>query len=264
MSICPKTVIKVAKKEIGYIEKSKSAYKMDPSVLDKKKEGAGSDNYTKYGRDMHKIYPSVMDFPAYWCDCFVDWCFQKAYGISTAKKLICGNFDDYTISSSNMYKSKNAWHKNPKAGDQVFFKNSKGRICHTGLVVKVRSNEFDTIEGNTSYKIGVIANGGCVALKTYPINYVMIAGFGRPPYDSKNVKKEKTKKGSSVIVKVNASRLAFRNSKGKKIGSILKGCSVSVLDKNAKKMIICGTLYTMSKVKYKGKTGYVAKKYLKF
>lgn len=41
MSICPKTVIKVAKKEIGYIEKSKSAYKMDPSVLDKKKRGCG-------------------------------------------------------------------------------------------------------------------------------------------------------------------------------------------------------------------------------
>ena len=89
-------VLAIAKAEVGYCEKSASAYKKDPTILDSKTKGAGYDNYTKYGRDMHKLYPAVMDFPAAWCDCFVDWCFQKAYKVSNAKKLLAGNFDDYT------------------------------------------------------------------------------------------------------------------------------------------------------------------------
>ena len=72
-------VIEIAKAEEGYLEKSAAAYKKDPKVLDEKTDGAGKDNYTKYGRDMHKVYPAVMDFPAYWCDAFVDWCFYKAW-----------------------------------------------------------------------------------------------------------------------------------------------------------------------------------------
>jgi len=46
------------------IEKSKSAYIKDKNVIYRKTSGAGYDNYTKYGYEMHKIYPSVMDFPA--------------------------------------------------------------------------------------------------------------------------------------------------------------------------------------------------------
>lgn len=176
-------VIKVAEAEVGYLEKSAAAYKKNPSVLNKKTEGAGVDNYTKYGRDMHAIYPAVMDFPAAWCDCFVDWCFQKAYGLSNAKKLLGGNFDDYTVASAALYKKKNAWYtKNPKKGDQIFFQNAKGGICHTGLVYKVDSSKVYTIEGNTSSANGVVANGGCVAKKSYTLNYNRIAGYGRPNY----------------------------------------------------------------------------------
>ena len=61
-------VIKIATAEVGYLEKSKTAYQKNFKVLDEMTRGAGYDNYTKYGRDMHKIYPSVMDFPAPWCD----------------------------------------------------------------------------------------------------------------------------------------------------------------------------------------------------
>ena len=56
-----KTVIDIALAEVGYLEKKSNRY------LDSKTENAGSSNYTKYGRDMHKLYPSVMDFPASWC-----------------------------------------------------------------------------------------------------------------------------------------------------------------------------------------------------
>lgn len=193
-------VIKIAAAEVGYLEKSASAYKKYPNVLNEKTRGAGSDNYTKFGRDMHKVYPEVMDFPAAWCDCFVDWCFYKAYGVANAKKLLAGQFDDYTVISANLYKGKKAWYtKNPKVGDQIFFKNANGGICHTGLVYKVDSNYVYTIEGNTSSASGVVANGGGVAKKKYSLTYSRIAGYGRPKYDSATSKKSVTEIAKEVI-----------------------------------------------------------------
>ncbi|MBP3870270.1 MAG: CHAP domain-containing protein [Faecalicoccus sp.] len=180
-------VIDIALGERGYLEKSKAAYQKDPSVIYRKTDGAGYDNYTKYGYEMHKIYPEVMDFPAYWCDSFVDWCFQKAYGISTAKSLL-GGFDDYTIASAQAFKNKKAYFYGTngiKPGDQVFFKNSV-RIHHTGLVVDVKGNSIITVEGNTSPQgtsTQVEANGGGVWQKTYPFGYSAIDGYGRPAYE---------------------------------------------------------------------------------
>ena len=179
-------VIKIAKAEVGYLEKSASAYKKDPKVLNDKTKGAGSDNYTKYGRDMHKVYPGVMDFPAYWCDCFVDWCFYMAYGTSNAKKLLGGNFDDYTVNSKALYQNKKAYIKRgqgkPKVGDQIFFHNGT-RVCHTGLVYEVDDKYVYTIEGNTSGGNSVIRNGGSVAKKKYELTNSRIDGYGRPKYD---------------------------------------------------------------------------------
>lgn len=173
-------VINIALQEVGYLEKKSNAQ------LDDKTVNAGSANYTKYGRDMHAIYPEVMDFPAAWCDAFVDWCFYKAYGVSTAKSLLCGNFDDYTVASAQMFKNKKSYHQsNPVVGDQIFFKNAKGGICHTGLVYAVDSNYVYTIEGNTSGASGIIANGGGVCKKKYVLNYSRIDGYGRPRYDVK-------------------------------------------------------------------------------
>lgn len=176
-----KSVIAIAQAEEGYLEKASN------SQLDSKTANAGDKNYTKYGRDMHSIYPSVMDFPAAWCDCFVDWCFYKAYGIANAKGLLGGNFDDYTVASAQLYKNKNAYIKRgsgtPKVGDQIFFNNGT-RICHTGLVYKVSSTTVYTIEGNTSSAAGVVANGGCVRAKSYALTYAKIDGYGRPKYDA--------------------------------------------------------------------------------
>lgn len=170
-------VLDIAEAEVGYLEKKSNANLYDKTA------NAGAANYTKYGKEMHDIYPSVMDFPAAWCDCFVDWCFYKAYGISNAKALIGGNFNDYTPSSAQLYKNKNAWYTSPKVGDQIFFKNST-RINHTGLVYKVDSTYVYTIEGNTSGASGVVANGGGVCKKKYALNYSKIAGYGRPKYDT--------------------------------------------------------------------------------
>lgn len=169
-------VIDIALAEDGYLEKKSN------KDLDSKTANAGSANYTKYGRDMHNLYPSVMNFPAYWCDTFVDWCFQKAYGVSNAKKLLCGDFDDYTVNSANLYKKKNAWGTVPKLGAQIFFKNST-RICHTGLVYKFDDKYVYTVEGNTSGASDVVPNGGGVHKKKYLRSNSRIAGYGYPKYD---------------------------------------------------------------------------------
>lgn len=171
-------LIAVALAEVGYLEKASN------SQLDDKTANAGSRNYTKYGRDMHAILPGVMDFPAAWCDCFVDWCFVQAFGQVMARALLCGNFDDYTVYSAQYYKNKGRWYNQPKAGDQVFFTNSSGGICHTGIVTKVSGGILYTVEGNTSSAAGVVANGGCVREKTYQLGYSRIAGYGRPDYSA--------------------------------------------------------------------------------
>ena len=179
----PDKVLAIAAAEVGYLEKSKAAYQADSNVIYDKTAGAGNDNITKYGKEMHDIYPAVMDFPAAWCDCFVDWCFYKAYGVTTAQGMIGGSFDDYTVNSAHMYINKGAWYtENPLPGDQIFFTNGT-RICHTGLVEEVKNGRVYPIEGNTSDKNGLIPNGGCVARKSYALNDPCIAGYGRPCYD---------------------------------------------------------------------------------
>lgn len=183
MAFYAQTVIDVAMAEVGYLEKKSNRN------LDSKTANAGSANYTKYGRDMHKLYPAVMDFPAAWCDAFVDWCFQKAYGVSNAKGLLGGNFDDYTVNSAKLYENKKAWGTEPRLGAQIFFTNGK-RICHTGLVYAFDKTYVYTVEGNTSGASGVIANGGGVCKKKYKRTNSKIAGYGYPNYTDPELKAE--------------------------------------------------------------------------
>ena len=192
-------VLAIAKAEVGYLEKKNG----DARYLYDKRANAGYNNYTKYGKEMHEVYPSVMDYPAAWCDCFVDWCFYKAYGVTTAKSLLKGNFDDYTVASAQMYMNKKAYYKAPcvpKVGDQIFFKNAQGGICHTGLVYAVSDTTVYTIEGNTSSSQGVIANGGGVFKKSYPLGYSRIHGYGRPKYDVDKKKASTSKKSDAPAV----------------------------------------------------------------
>ena len=182
----PDKVIKIALEEVGYLEKSRLAYKKNPDIIYDKTAGAGQDNYTKYNYEMSKIYPEVFEFPAYWCDAFCSWCFYKAYGIDTAKSLRQIDFNDYTVASCGMYAKHNALYTAPVVGDQVFFtRNGKPSGCyHTGLVYKVDTDYFYTIEGNTSKASTIVSNGGGVAKKKYiRAKYKGKVLFGRPKYD---------------------------------------------------------------------------------
>lgn len=163
-------LIDTAKKETGYLEKKSER------DLDRKGENAGSGNYTKYARD---LYPALQGQP--WCDMFVDWCFVRAFGQVQARRLIGGAFSAYTPASAGYFKDKGQWKTDPQKGDQIFFRNSV-RIFHTGIVEKVTSERVYTIEGNTGAAGGVIANGGGVWEKSYPLTHGKIAGYGRPDW----------------------------------------------------------------------------------
>lgn len=210
-------VIRIATQEIGYLEKSKTAYQADPGILDQKTAGAGYDNYTKYGRDMHRIYPSTMDLHVAWCDCFVDWCFQQAYGVTTAKSLLAGNFDDYTVASAGMYARHGALDKVPEVGSQIFFtRNGAASGCyHTGLVIAVSADKktVTTIEGNTSATgAGIVANGGCVAKKTRSVTAHTL--FGHPAYNDGYGSIDKTSDSGKANDKTEAAKHYDRKEAG--------------------------------------------------
>ena len=173
-----KSVLAVMSKEVGYLEKKSG----DIKYLYSKTANAGSGNYTKYGAEMHAVYPKTMDYPAPWCDAWFDWCIYQVFG-KRAPEVLRGQFDDYTINSAAYYKKAGAWTLTPKAGYQIFLNDSKGNICHTGAVMFVDTKFVYTYEGNTSGASGVVANGGGVAKKSYPLNYYRIAGYGIPNYN---------------------------------------------------------------------------------
>ena len=113
-------MIRVALAEEGYLEKRTN------DMLESKTANAGSNNYTKFGRDM-----GCNGQP--WCDAFVDWCFKKVYGTVEAKALL-GGWSNYTPTSAQYFKNMHQWFTTPQRGDVIFFKNSQ-RICHTGIVL---------------------------------------------------------------------------------------------------------------------------------
>lgn len=172
-------VISLAMSEEGYLEKKSN------KDLDDKVKNAGSNNYTKYARDLDKLGDfyngKKQGYP--WCDVFVDWLFVKCFGEDRARELLCQPKKSLGAGvgySAKYYKQHNQFYTKPKVGDQIFFKD----YSHTGIVYKVDSTYVYTIEGNTSSAAGVVNNGGCVRMKKYKIKGSNIEGYGRPKYKS--------------------------------------------------------------------------------
>lgn len=169
-------LINMAKSYVGYNEKASN------KDLDDFKANSGYNNYTAFARD----YKEVCGIDAQgqpWCDVFVDMMFVYAFGVVKAKEML-GGFSAYTPTSANYFKNMSRYFSKPAPGDVIFFKNNQ-RIYHTGIVYAVNTDIgiVYTIEGNTSAKAGVEANGGTVAEKKYNIGYTKIAGYGRPKYE---------------------------------------------------------------------------------
>lgn len=266
-------VLTLAAAEVGYREKKSN------SSLDSKTANAGSGNYTKYGKEMHSIQPSNMDFPAAWCDAFVDWIFYKCFGADNARKMLCGTFDDYTVNSAAMYKKKGRYSKTPEYGAQIFFRNSSG-ICHTGIVESVsNAGSITTIEGN---------KGNQVKRCTYSQGDSSIDGYGIPDWSVvaeteassygsgaltasssavntiSGTAAPSTKKVYEGIVSTRSSVLNVRKHPGvtaakcETFGPIPKGASVEVCD--AILDVVGDTWYF---VRYQGKYGYVSAEYIR-
>ena len=179
------TIIALAQNEIGYLEKASN------SQLDSKTANAGYNNFTKYARDLDNI-PGFFNGPKNgypWCTSFYCWLFVKSFGVEQARKMLYLPVNSLAAGCTyavDYYRKNGAFYSVPKAGDQIFFKDARGNIVHTGLVEKVTAATVYTIEGNTSTTAGVVANGGGVCRKSYNISYSRIVGYGRQKYDSES------------------------------------------------------------------------------
>lgn len=219
-------VIQIAKNEDGYLEKASN------SQLDSKTANAGSANFTKYWRDVLPEWNG-----SYWCAVFIAWCFMKAFGLETAKKLL-KHWPYVYCPDMERYFTLNA---NPKVGDIVIFWNAKKReFVHTGLVTKVSGDQFWTVEGNTSGASDVIANGGGVCQKSYYNSNLPGTKFCTPNYslvknttpvsDSDVVKKQNTRAYIAQIKKdTKCYTKSNKNSPSKLFPKLKKGAVVEVM-----------------------------------
>lgn len=173
-------VLDLALAEVGYLEKASNAQ------LDDKTANAGKSNYTKYARDLDMvgcIFNGKKNGHE-WCCVFAIWPFVEAFGAALAMKLLGLPQKSSAAgvkSLAGYFKAAGRFFAVPEPGDFIFFftKDLTG-WAHTGLVERVEAGRVYTIEGNTSGASGVVANGGGVARKSYPLTYNRIAGYGRP------------------------------------------------------------------------------------
>ncbi|MBR5381450.1 MAG: CHAP domain-containing protein [Oscillospiraceae bacterium] len=160
-------MVAAAKGEVGYLEKASAAF------LGDKTKNAGRANHTKYGA-WYGIDPGA------WCAMFVSWCADRAgAGGVVPKHASC-------TAGIAAFRKLGRWHERkgfvPKPGDIVYF-GTDGKAQHVGIVTGFDGRRVFTVEGNTSGGHTLIANGGCVAEKSYDRDYARILGYGRPDYE---------------------------------------------------------------------------------
>lgn len=181
-------MLQTAKGWIGYFEK----YTRDYSLYEKKTQGAGLNNWTRFGR--------LADIVLYGADRRVKdgypWCAMFILGVLYEMKA---GRQDCTAAAGTMaidaearqwvaeavnegrpltwhagvtawlqsYRHRYAVSQQPHAGDFVVYLDKNGKPYHIGIVESVDGGGwFTTVEGNTSAKgEGVEANGGAVARK---------------------------------------------------------------------------------------------------
>lgn len=151
-------IIALAKSQIGYAETGK--------------------NITKYAKDFDNKWPNFYNTKkqgAEWCDIFFDWLFCESFGPESAMKMLyqpaksCGAGCKY---SAQYYRNKNAFDRNPKPGDQIFFGRA-GSESHTGIVIAVTDYSVTTVEGNSNNH---------VKQHVYNRTDYTIVGYGHPNY----------------------------------------------------------------------------------
>lgn len=165
-----KKVIDLAVSELGYKEKKSNAQ------LDDKTANAGPANWNKFARDVDACsgWMNGRKQGFEWCCMFVCATFLYAFGYPVAREILLQPERSMAAAckyAAQYYKNAGFWKTRPEPGDQVFFKNRNGEICHTGIVEAVNDRTITTIEGNAQ---------DSVCRKTYQLGDTYLAGFGRP------------------------------------------------------------------------------------
>lgn len=181
-------LIKSAAGWIGYLEK----YTRDYSLYERKTQGAGLNNWTRFGRladiVLYGADRRVKDgYP--WCAMFLlavlyemkagrQDCTQAAGTMivdAEARRWVAESVNEGrpltwhagVAAWLQSYRHRYAVSQQPHAGDFVVYLDANGKPYHIGLVESVDGGGwFTTIEGNTSATGDkVVANGGAVARK---------------------------------------------------------------------------------------------------
>lgn len=191
----------------------------------------GANNWNKYAQDLDSInFYNGKKQNGPWCDDFVDWCVWEASGKDKARALAalyeptkdnCGAGCKY---SARYFRSKGAWSKTPRLGDQIFF-GKEGAETHTGLVVAVGVSTITTVEGNKS---------NAVKKCSYSKNDSKIAGYGRIKYDSEPQPAPTptpTPKGDKVMIELNVLKQGSKGNEVKTLQRLLKELGYKGSDK---------------------------------
>ena len=168
---------------VGYLEKKDGNTK----YLWDKTANAGSNNYTCFAYELAQtsiLNGSKQGYP--WCTTFyLDGLYQcfKDLGEDKIRQAIYipkNSLAGGCYYAVQYYKAAGKFGSAPQLGAQIFFNDSSGEACHTGIVYGFDSSTVWTVEGNTSGASGVIDNGGGVCKKSYSRSYSRIAGYGYP------------------------------------------------------------------------------------
>ena len=186
-------VIALAKSQIGYSEEPKGS------------------NKNKYAAEIDKKYPNFYNGPkgpgvnCAWCDIFVDWLFltvtesekEAEYSLCQPPKS-AGAGCSFSYS---YYKEAGRVSSTPEVGAQIFFKNSSGKINHTGIVIDVTADKVITVEGNS---------GDCIKKHSYTKTSSKIYGYGLPRYAEASTEPKPEPKDNLYKVCTNGSPLRLR------------------------------------------------------
>ena len=183
--------ISTCERWVGYKEKATQDY----STYELMTANIGEHNFTRFGRIADMVMNGkdkrVKDgFP--WCAMFIISCLYESKvgcvntsapqlqpdtnGIEFVREVLGGRYFalKHMAGVANIYKAAvylNRITKKASRGDFVIYISDKGNPYHIGVVVSSSSSEIETIEGNTRDNgTGIVADGGCVALKRRKIN----------------------------------------------------------------------------------------------
>ena len=102
-----------------------------------------------------------------WCACFVSWCYGQV-GLSEPRFAACQSQGIPWFTSHGQWGARG--YENIAPGDAIFFDwDLDGSADHVGLVIGRDANRVYTVEGNS---------GDACKIKSYPLDYACIKGYG--------------------------------------------------------------------------------------